>query len=301
MVGDSNEAYPVRTYSGTVNIGGKELGCAVLNDGTRVLTATSIFKAFDRPRRGKSIADQRLANMPSFIDANNLKPFIDAVFPSGPNMAMEVKYTAKNGKKVYTGYNAEILPLICEVYLKARDEDVLTDAQKPLAIMSDILIRSLAKVGITALIDEATGYQDDRDRNELQRILAAYISKEFLPWTRRFPDEFYKEMFRLKGWEYRGNPKPAIVGKITNEIVYERLPQGVLEELQNKNPIYNDSGKRKHKHHQFLTSDTGIPHLDKHLVSLITLMRACDTWEEFDRLYRKSFNLEEQLTFDTMD
>ena len=73
---NSQRELPTRDYTGVVNIGGKDLNCAVLSDGTRVLTASSVFKAFGRPRRGKSSGDQRAANMPSFIDANNLKPLL---------------------------------------------------------------------------------------------------------------------------------------------------------------------------------------------------------------------------------
>jgi hypothetical protein len=294
---DKVNELPIRTYMGSVSIAGKELGCAVLDNGTRVLTSTSIFKAFDRPRRGKSVGDQRAENMPSFIDANNLKPFTNAVFRGGPE-SYEVVYTSKNGKAVYKGYNAEILPLICEVYLKARDEGILTDSQKPLAIASDILMRSLAKVGIIALIDEATGYQEDRDRDELQRILAAYISAELLPWARHFPDDFYIEMFRLKGWEYHGRSKPAIVGKITNELIYEHLPDGVLEELRNKNPVDSETKRRKHRHHQYLTEGTGIPNLDKQIVAVTTLMKISDSWQEFEKLFNKNFNLNQQLGFE---
>jgi hypothetical protein len=184
---------------------------------------------------------------------------------------------------MFEGYKAEILPLLCDVYLSARIDNALTVRQLPLASVSEILVRSLSKVGIVALVDEATGYQEEREKDELQKILAAYITEEFLPWTRRFPEEFYKEMFRLKGWNYKGNPKPGIVGKITNILVYERLPEGILEELQSKNPINAKNHRRRFKHHQYLTESTGIPHLDKHLVSVITLMRVCDTWDQFEK------------------
>lgn len=75
----------------------------------------------------------------------------------------------------------------------------------------------------------------------------------------------------------------------------------MLEELRNKNPVIYKHGYRKHKHHQYLTENTGIPHLDKHLTSLITLMRACDTWDQFDKLFRKSFGLSEQLEIELND
>jgi len=65
------------------------------------------------------------------------------------------------------------------------------------------LIRGLARVGIIALVDEATGYQEVRARQELQRILEAYVQAELRPWIKTFPDEFFKEIYRLQGWEIR--------------------------------------------------------------------------------------------------
>lgn len=293
-----NMELPYRQYQGTINIAGKELACAVLSDGTRVLTAKAVFDAFDRPRRGKSVAKQRAVNMPSFVDANNLKPFTDKIFGCEPESNIKVLFTSKNGKAIYTGYKAETLPLLCNVYLQARDAEVLTDSQKPQAVIADALMRSLAVVGITALIDEATGYQYEREQDELQKILSAYISKEFLPWSKRFPDEFYSEICRLKRWENHGYHRPAIIGKITNEIVYEQLPEGVLEELRSKTPKSISSGNRTKRFHQSLTQETGIPHLDRHITSLIVLMKACDTWNEFEKLFKKAFGLDVQLDFD---
>jgi hypothetical protein len=60
------------------------------------------------------------------------------------------------------------------------------------------LLRAFATVGIIALVDEATGYQEVRKRNELQQILEAYLKDEFAPWTKKFPDEYYKHLLRLR-------------------------------------------------------------------------------------------------------
>ena len=76
--------------------------------------------------------------------------------------------------------------------------------------------------------------------------------------------------------------------------VYDLMPDGVLEELQRKNPVDEKIHRRRYRHHQFLTETTGIDYLDKHLVSLINMMRAFDTWDEFDKAFRKSFNLDEK-------
>ena len=108
----------------------------------------------------------------------------------------------QKGKKI-VGYEAIFLPEFCDLILQAKDLDLLnTDAQKRVADRCGVLVRSLAKVGIIALIDEATGYQYDRENNALQKILEKYISEELLPWKKRFPDEFYREIFRLNNWYY---------------------------------------------------------------------------------------------------
>lgn len=284
---------PKRIYSGTVNIAGHELGCAVLDDETRVLTSTAVFSAFGRSRKGKS-NDGRLSTMPSFLDAKNLEPYIKNVFPNGFDMS--VTFLSKNEKAVFTGYKAEVLPMMCEVYLQAKDADALTDSQIPLAMASEILVRALSKVGITALIDEATGYEYDRKENELQRLLAIYISDELLPWTKVFEDDFYKEIYRLKGWEYNGYYRNSYVGKITNFLVYNRLPKEVVERLKELNPfIKSINGKmyRKHKMHQRLTTDFGVIQLKELLASDMAMMRAFDDnkWNDFEKAYRKSFKI----------
>ena len=284
------------THHGKLQIGDKELRCAVLEDGSRIISKTAVFTAFDRTQRGRKKGVSRVADLPTlptFIDANNLISYLDQ--ETKDLLLNPIIYKSKNGREV-EGYRAELIPLLCDIYLNARNDDALTNAQKKLAVASEIIVRSLAKVGIVALVDEATGYQVDRDKEELQKLLSKYISKDLLPWTKRFPDEFYKEIFRLRNWEYPtlSGRRPGIVGSYTNTYVYDHLPPGIKEELQKNNPLVAP-GKRNHKHHQFLTVDVGNPHLEKQLIKVITLMQISDTWEEFNYQFNKVFKLEEQL------
>lgn len=270
------------THEGILTIGNVNLRVAHLEDGTRVLNRAGIFRAFGRTRRGRALYETaRVQGYPSFIDAQNLKPYISADLDKE---LTEFQYVSKSGKAIRHGFRAEILPEVCDVYLRARQDKVLVKQQEHLAVAAEIIVRSLSKVGIVALVDEATGYQAERDRDELQKILAAYINKELLPWIKRFPDEFYQQIYRLKGWEYnpRNQKRTQLVGKLTNKIVYELLPAGVLEELRKKNPVLEDKGHRAHKHHQFLTIDIGNPNLEKHLAQLIVLMRISKDWQEFE-------------------
>ena len=77
--------------------------------------------------------------------------------------------------------------------------------------------------------------------------------------------------------------RTRVVGKYTNNLVYDRLASGILEELESRNPK-NQKGQRKAKHHQWLSMDVGHPALQQHLEAIIGLMRISDYWDQFHRL-----------------
>ncbi|WP_324719055.1 P63C domain-containing protein [Salinimicrobium sp. HB62] len=281
------------THEGKLKIGDAELNVAVLEDGTRVITQSAVFKAFGRTKRGRAKDDVRVLNRPAFVDAKNLQPFID----EGLEEVLEmIEYKSKSGN-LTEGFNAEILPRLCKVYLDARQSGSLVRQQLPLARASEILLISLSKVGITALVDEATGYQYERERDELQKILKNYISAELLPWSKTFPDEFYKQIFRLKGWDYTAktiNKRPGVVGHWTNSLIYKQLPPGVLEELKTKTPK-SESGNYTARFFQSLTPEIGNHHLQNQLVSVITLMKISRNWDDFMDKFNQLYG---QTSFD---
>lgn len=263
---------PKATHVGQLKVGDILLDVAVLDNGMRLIRQQAVFEAFGRPSRGNA----RLINTPVFMDAKNLQPFINQELQ---DMINKVDYIDKSGKH-QTGYNALILPLVADLYLKVREAGALHRTQQETATKAEILVRSLAKVGITALVDEATGYQDARAKDALAKILEAFVAKELQPWLKTFPDEYYKQIFRLYGLEYpptKSNYRPQFIGKLTNDIVYERLAPEVLPELK------KEASKlaKKAKLHQFLTSDVGHPKLREHLASLITLLKLSQTPQEF--------------------
>jgi hypothetical protein len=270
------------THRGYVKLANNNIPCAVLENGKRIISQTGLFQAFERPRKGEI----RQEGLPSIIGAKNLLEFVTDEIRE---KSQTISYVHTNGKTAY-GYDAELIPLICELYLKADDSKITLDSQKNMVFVANILVRSLAKVGITALIDEATGYQYDREKDELQKILAAYISEDFLRWQMRFPRKFYQEVFRLYKWPYEpmSIKRPAYLGKFTNEYVYEQMPQGVLEELKKRNPL-TEKGVRKRHHHQYLTEDIGVKHLDRHLTKLITIMELSNSINDFKNQFNRVF------------
>lgn len=266
-------------YFNDLKIGDAIFKAAVLEDGTRVLTRATFVKAIGRTGKvkgGRAYDDE--FKMPVFLTANNLKPFI-------PNELVENSTPVffKHKGRQYIGYKAELLPLVCGIFIDADEAAILTITQKPIAKECRILLRGLATVGIIALVDEATGYQEIRDRLALQAILDKFLTDEWAKWTKTFPDTFYENLFRLKGIEYPPlHLKPSYVGHWTNDIVYSRLAPGVLKDLREKNPRL-PSGYRARKQHQYFTRDLGYPALTEHISNLIFLMKGCTKWSDFKR------------------
>lgn len=280
-----------------LKLGDLEIDCYVLEDGTRVLSQRGVNKALSVPQGGGERGGRK---MPRFLAQSPLKAFISADLAAG--VSEPIRYIPPHGGNAAQGIPASILPEICNVWIKARDAGKLkTQRQLATAAKAEIISNGLRHVGIIALVDEATGYQKDRPRDDLQRILEAYVSKEYLHYTSRFPSPFYEQLFRLNGWQY--NPmsvkRPQVVGKMTDNIVYSRLPEGVLEELRNKNPK-NDKGRRKKKHYNFLTENIGNPHLERHIAAVIALMRAAPNWRKFKSFLNRAFPKQNQQ-FELLD
>lgn len=270
---------PAAAYSGTLKIGDEELACAVLEDGTRVLTQAELLVALGRHRKANVRNVEGEENTPPVLQGERLKPFVS-------NELMEksrpIKFRTAQGSSA-SGYRAEILPQICEVYLKARDAGALAKHQQHIAVQADILMRGLAHVGIIALVDEATGFQAARSADALARILEAFVQKELRKWVRTFPAEFYENLCRLRGVPFPPTKKtfPQYFGHLTNNIVYDRLAPGVKDELKRITPR-DDKGRHRDRLFQRLTEDVGHPRLREHLASVVTLMKISPDWALFE-------------------
>lgn len=284
---------PQADFEGAFPIGDTEVAAAVLPNGKRLLTQATFLRALGRsrsPKAGTGVLST-VDGLPFFLQAEALKPYLSDELRMSTT---PIFFRTKSGGKA-VGYDAELLPTVCEVYLKYRDDCLAKDGKLPAAQehiirACDAVMRGLARVGIVALIDEATGYQEVRDRKALQSILDAFLRKELAAWALRFPKEFYEQLFRLRGWTWDriSSKRPRIVGKITKDIVYARLAPGILKELETKNPA-NEKGYRKTRHHQWLTEDVGNPALAQHLHTVITLMKLSSSWEQFYAMLNQAF------------
>jgi hypothetical protein len=283
---------PRAEHVGEIHIGDMHFPCSVLSDGTRILTQTDFMQGMGMYYSGwvaqSKAKKESSADTPHFLAFKSLEPFIDQHL--GDLQSIVVKYRTKEKNRLAHGIKAEIISKICEVWLDADKHGKLGSRQKQIAQKADIIIRSLAQVGIIALIDEATGYQEVRDRHALQEILDKYLRKEFAAWAKCFPEEFYRQIFRLRQWEWRGMKvnRPQIVAHYTKDLIYARLAPGILKELEIRNPR-DEKGHRKAPHYWWLTEDVGHPALAQLLFGVIGLMRAADTWDAFMTMINRSY------------
>lgn len=286
----------IRLFPGTT------IACAVLDNGKRVLSARGVSRAFGSKKTGTNSTRTGAPQPPPFLASAAIKPFLSnelIVLLNSP-----IEYRPKVGGRTAHGYDCAAFPMICKAIIAADRAGVLRQSQGQLAAAAHAMLDALVGVAMIALVDEATGFQYDRERNALALILEQFIDKKLAAWVKTFPDDYYKELCRLRGVGYTEQQRPQYFGHLTNDIVYERIAPGVRRELCVRNPRLADTGRRRHQHHRLLTRDIGHPDLKSHLAVTVALMKLAPSYDKFveqlDHVaprYGDSFHL---LSYDAM-
>jgi P63C domain len=275
-------ALPKSSHRGEFTIGDITIPCCVLTDGRRLVSELGVNATLGSSG-GKSYRLRDAAGesgdgpMPLFLASKALQPFIHAVF-EGVDLT-PIEYV--DGDKVMKGYEATILPKVCEVWLRAKEGKTLQASQFIKAKNAEILIRGLAQIGIIALVDEATGYQYERPRHELEEQLKKFISDSLRKWVHTFPADYFKHLCRLRGVELKPDMRlPQYFGILTNNIVYKRLAPGLLARLKEKRV---ELGKPNGKLHSLLSLNYGFPEVLVHLGLVVAVMKQNTTYEAFEK------------------
>lgn len=136
---------------------------------------------------------------------------------------------------------------------------------------------SLARVGIVALIDEATGYQYHRAPDALQDLFARLIRNTAADWERRFHPDYYQAIYKLFGWQYDQtvSQRPHIIGKITLQWVYEPVfPPEILVAIKER--------QSSEKMHQWLTDEGGLKLMEKQRDAVMMIARSSADHQDFE-------------------
>ena len=283
---------------GTVDFVGHKFRCAVLDvDGAavRVISGKEFMRVLGIYRSGALSTrrtDDDEVRFPLYLAHKNLQPFVLEDRALVEAIKNPLRYRTEGGV-VAEGIPGHVLRRILAVWVRALDEGDLGPSQKAVAHTAKIILDGLADLAIDALIDEATGYQKRRAHDDLQKILAAYVLPEFRKYHWKFPSSYYEQLYRVLGWPYdaSSSARSSYVGKLTNRLIYDRMPPGVHDDIKSKNPVDPVTKRRRKKHFQLLTEEYGEPHLDDLIKSTITLLRASPNgqWKFFEMLYRQAY------------
>lgn len=248
---------PSAKYDGKIELGGKEVECYVLTTGERVISLSATVRSLTGTDSG---------NLGNYIEVDGLKSFINSEKVAGEIRAFMIPGNPIPAK----GLLAETFIEICNAYVKALESGTLrTDRQKAIAVTCAILLASCAKVGLIALIDEATGYQYERAEDALQVKLRAFIAEELRDWEKTFPDELWEEFGRLTNWKGALHSRPKWWGKLVIELIYDTLDPDVAEYLKTHKP------EPDVRWHQQLTENIGVRQLVSRCYEIIGMAKTC--------------------------
>jgi len=252
--------------------------CYNLDNGQRVFRLTDMTKALRGGAHGK---------FGNYLAASNMKRFIPTrLHPAGKERIPQgITMAQIDGQEVKT-YDAEAFIDICLAFIKASEAGIeLTEAQQVIVKRAQAFIRATAKIGITGLIDEATGYQYIRPRDELAMKLKYFLSESDRSWEKTFPDALWKQFGRLTHWTNL-KKRPKYWGLLVNEFIYKFLDKDVAKYLQKNHPPVI-TGKR---YHQWLHQDRGVKALREHIWQVIGIAKTVKTIADLRYELEKEFS-----------
>ena len=289
--GEANVSAIAGSPDHPIMVGGIEVPCYVLADERRVIATNGVLDAMEMARGGAMIKGMHRVEL--FAAQDRLSPFVSKELLG--RTANPIRFRV--GNNTAHGYEADVLIDLAEAVIAADKAGALQKQQIAIAHRCKIITSSLTRIGLIALIDEATGYQKRRDSQELQKILSAYILPEHRSWLQVVPDEFTDEIYRVYGWERKAqNRGPRYAGKLIRQLVYEKMPKPILPALDEQNP--SEKGQRKLKHHQFLTPKQGLDHFRSQIITIMTLLRISMNKQEFKAHLRRLYSAQTEFNFD---
>lgn len=268
---------PFAKHKGVLTLGNAEVDCYVLSNGDRVIT-----------RRGavKAIADRDSGNLGGYLESKAIKANINNGLNLGESM---VEFTIPGTQFTGKGITSDGFIEICSAYARALESGLLKDQrQRKIAFQCVALLSSFAKVGLAALIDEATGYQREREDDALQIKLAAYLCEALRPWAKLFPDELWEQFGRLTNWKDSLHQRPKYWGKLVNELIYRTLDPDVADHLRTHMP----PPRHGRNYHQYFTKDFGVRKLREHILVILGMAKACRTMRELRRRVASEYQQE---------
>jgi hypothetical protein len=264
---------PVAVYKGALDLLGEEIPCYVLDTGQRVIGRTAYTETLTGIKGGGGLEKYLgVSSLKSFINMDEvLEGMVSFSLPEVEGLERDVKgLPADLSIDIWRGFVSAMEASFTSSEVK------LTERQTAMAMRASALLGACAKVGLDALIDEATGAQYDRAADALRVKLRAYLEDEMRKWEKTFPDDLWKEFARLTNWKGTVTQRPKYWGKLVMELVYGYLDKDVAKWLKDNAP----EPRHGQNYHQWLSGQYGLKKLVEHIWMLIGVSRTCENMVE---------------------
>ena len=269
------DGVPTATHWGETPLGEVHLPSYVLDNGMRVFGLNGVVAGLVGTEGGLLGEYLKVRALRDFLP-EELKPAEDGSIPA----LCRFDTGGKGNSKYAIGLPVERFIDLCSAYGLALQEHLnpasqfqLTARQIEIAKRAIAFERACAKVGIIALVDEATGYQYDREQDVLRLKLNLLLGEEMRKWERTFPEQLWIEFARLTKWTGPVHSRPKYWGKLVNELIYECLDPDVVTWLKENAP----KPMNGQSYHQWIQSQFGLKKLMEHIWTVVGMAAACTT------------------------
>jgi P63C domain len=285
---DAQASVPKATHWADLHMGAAVLPAYVLDDGTRVFSLKGVVVGLIGTDGGQLAEYLKVRALRDFLP-DDLKPAEDGSIPAlirfdtGREGGGEDDASRDRHFKYAVGFPVERFMDLCSAYSSAlmyhldpESGFALTRRQIEIAQRAVSFQRACSKVGIIAMVDEATGYQYERTQDELRLKLNLFLAEEMRKWESTFPEQLWIEFGRLTKWKGPVHSRPKYWGKLVMELIYGYLDADVAKWLKEHAP------KPRHgqNYHQWLSGQYGLKRLMEHIWMVIGMGAACQDMPE---------------------
>ena len=271
---------------------GIDVDCYVLNDErhTAVISKRGMARSLGMSDRGNSITN--------LVQSKSLSEIItsaDGLREKLSNPLIFKDSLSADGKlnPIVHGYDVTILIDLCQAIKKANEEGKLAPNQKHIARQAGIIVAASAKAGIKGLVYALSGY--DVTREEIISSFKRFVAQEARGHEKEFPDELYKEWYRLYQEKRPKKNKPWRFMHLTNSQVYKPLARSNGRLLKLLKVHKREYGNKNNRLHQFL-AEIGVKALRQHLGQLLAIAKLAKSRVEYECNFEKLFS--DQLPLD---
>ncbi len=215
------------------------LDCYVLDNGQRFISQRGGLRALRGKTDGPGNADlgRYIARLPKRFADLTVVPGVEFELPDGG---------------VALGREVNWFSSVLDAYVASFMSGELKTSQHDIARRAHKLQSAVNKIGWTALIDEATGYQYHRHERALDRAIKVLLRDQAGEWQLMWDQRVVEAFCGLYGHKFAGGSIPPWLRSPMRKAYDFVMGSEVMVKLKDRNP---DPGSATANHHSFFTPE----------------------------------------------